>query len=164
MVNYAKITGIDLSKNPFAAAIERATSPGDILELLQEREKAFKDYREGNRTLISCLSPAVNVIQAFSGILGEAVSLVSDTYHLVTFLTLSRQVPFPPAKALFVGIDVILSVRPLIRSLTRSLVIYEFSRPPVGSRQAMMPSWTSLSAWGISSSVWRSIRQSRPLR
>jgi len=78
LVDYAKTTGIDLSKNPFAAAIERANSPGAILELLQEREKAFKDYREGNRTLISRLSPAVNVIQAFSGILGEAVSLVSD--------------------------------------------------------------------------------------
>jgi len=79
LANYAKKTGIDLSKNPFAVAIERANSPGTILELLQEREKAFKDYREGNRRLISCLTPAVNVIQAFSGILGEAVSLVSPT-------------------------------------------------------------------------------------
>jgi hypothetical protein len=87
LVDYAKITGTDLSKNPFAVAIERANSPGAILELLQEREKAFKDYREGNRSLISCLSPAVNVIQAFSGILGEAVSLVSHTCHLVTLLT-----------------------------------------------------------------------------
>ena len=86
-VDYAKITGVDLSKNPFAATIERADSPGAILELLREREKAFKDYREGNRSLISCLSPAVNVTQAFSGILGEAVSLVSHTSHLVTLLT-----------------------------------------------------------------------------
>ena len=77
LLDYSKITGIDLSKNPFATAIERADSSGAILELLQEREKAFKDYREGNKRLISCLSPAVNVIQAFSGILGEAVSLVS---------------------------------------------------------------------------------------
>jgi hypothetical protein len=86
LVDYAKITGIDPSKSPFAAAIERANSPGAILELLQEREKAFKDYREENRRVISCLRPAVNVIQAFSGILGEAASLVSHTYHLVTRL------------------------------------------------------------------------------
>jgi hypothetical protein len=79
LVDYAKTTGIDLSKNPFAAAIERANSPEAILELLQEREKAFKDYREENRRLINCLSPAVNVIQAFSGVLGEAVSLISHT-------------------------------------------------------------------------------------
>ena len=81
LVDYTNITGIDLSKNPFAAAIERADSPAAILELLQEREKAFKDYREGNRTLISCLSPAVKVIQAFSGILGEAINLVSHVFN-----------------------------------------------------------------------------------
>jgi hypothetical protein len=85
LVDYAKITGIDLSKNPFTAVIELANSPGDILELLQEREKAFKDYREGNPRLISCLSPVVNAIQAFSGILGEAASLVSHTCHLYLF-------------------------------------------------------------------------------
>ena len=87
LVDYAMITGIDLSNNPFAATIEQANSPGAILELLQEREKAFKDYREGNRRLISCLTPVVNVIQAFSGILGEAVSLVSHTCHLVAPLS-----------------------------------------------------------------------------
>ena len=89
LVDYANITGMDLSKNPFAAAIEQANSPGAILGLLQEREKAFKDYREGNRRLISCLRPAVNAIQACSGILGEAVSLVSHGHacHLVTLLT-----------------------------------------------------------------------------
>jgi fungal STAND N-terminal Goodbye domain len=82
LADYAKITGVDLSKNPFAAALEQSNSPEAILELLQEREKAFKEYREGNRRLIICLSPAVKVLQAFSGILGEAVSLVSVTYHL----------------------------------------------------------------------------------
>ena len=78
LVDYSKITGIDLSEDPFAAAIERANSPGAILELLQEREKTFKDYREGNQRLISCLSPVVIMIQAFSGILSEAV-MVSYT-------------------------------------------------------------------------------------
>jgi hypothetical protein len=87
LVDYSKITGIDLSKNPFAAAIERENSPGAILELFQEREKTFKDYREGNRRLTTCLSPVVNVIHAFSGVLGEAVSLVSLTCHQITLLT-----------------------------------------------------------------------------
>jgi hypothetical protein len=77
LADYAKVTGVDLSRNPFAAAIELSSSPEAILELLQEREKAFKEYRDNNRRLINCITPAVKVIQAFSGILGEAVTLVS---------------------------------------------------------------------------------------
>ena len=79
LADYTNVTGTDLSKTPFAAAIERSNSPEDILQLLQERERAFREHREGNRGLINCLTPAVSVIQAFSGILGEAVSLVSHT-------------------------------------------------------------------------------------
>jgi hypothetical protein len=109
LADYAKITGIDLSNNPFATALEQSNSPEAVLQLIQEREKAFKEYRDGNRRLIRCLSPAVKVIHAFSGILGEAVSHKVD---LITLLNILRQVPFPPAKALFVGIDVLLAVRP----------------------------------------------------
>ena len=110
LADYSKETGIDLSNNPLASALEQYNSPEDILRLLLQREKAFKEYRDNNRRLINCLSPAVKVLQAFSGILGEAVSLV--TFHLIDLLTRPRQVPFPPAKALFVGIDVLLDVRP----------------------------------------------------
>ena len=78
LADYAKITGVDISKNPFAAAIEQSNTPEAILELLQEREKAFKEFRDNDRRLINYLNPAVKVIQAFSGILGEAVTLVSD--------------------------------------------------------------------------------------
>jgi len=77
LADYAKTTGIDLSKSPFAIKLQLARTPDDILQLLQEREKAFKEYRSRNRTLINCLSPAVNVLHAFSSTLGEAVSLVS---------------------------------------------------------------------------------------
>ena len=84
LADYAKITGVDLSKNPFAVMIEQSNSPEAILELLREREMAFRQYRDGNRRLITCLSPAVKVIQAFSGILGEAVSLVSHNFDMIT--------------------------------------------------------------------------------
>ena len=87
MADYAKITGIDLPNNPFATMIEHSNSPDSILQLLQERERAFKEYRDGDRRLISCLSPAVKVLQAFSGILGDAVSLVSIAYHRAGLLT-----------------------------------------------------------------------------
>jgi fungal STAND N-terminal Goodbye domain len=77
LADYTKVTGIDLSKSPFAGVIGHLNSPEAILELLQERERAFKEYRDGDRRLISCLRPAVTAIHSFSGILGEAVSLVS---------------------------------------------------------------------------------------
>ena len=77
LADYAKTTGIDLSKNSFATALEQSNSPETILQLLEGREKTFKEYRDDNRRLIKCLSPAVKVLQAFSGILGEAASLVS---------------------------------------------------------------------------------------
>jgi hypothetical protein len=82
LADYADQTGIDLSQNSFALRLQLINTPNDILELLREREKAFIKYREGirfNRTLINCLSPAVRVLHAFSGTLGEAFSLVRPT-------------------------------------------------------------------------------------
>jgi hypothetical protein len=77
LADYAKITGIDLSKSSFVSTLEQSNSPEAIIKLLEGREKAFKEYRDDNRRLINCLSPAVKVLQAFSGILGEAANLVS---------------------------------------------------------------------------------------
>ena len=90
LADYAKLTGIDLTKNPFTEKIELSNSPEAILQLLQERQKAFKEYREMNRRLITCLTPAVEVLYALSGILGDAVSMVSDPCQLVNPLTWPR--------------------------------------------------------------------------
>ena len=87
LADYTKVTKIDLAKNPFFAKIELMDSPDYILELLQEHEKSFKEYREGNRGLINCLRPVVKVLHASSPILGDAVGLVSVTrYHPVNLL------------------------------------------------------------------------------
>src|SRR5712671_1695508 len=82
LIDYSQKTGIDLAKNPFADKLQHSKSPNDILQLLQERENAFKQYRNRNRTLISCLTPAVRVLHACSAILGEAVSLVSHACQI----------------------------------------------------------------------------------
>ena len=84
LADYANAAGVELSQNPFAAALEQSNSADAILQLLQRRETAFKECRDRNRRLISSISPAVRVLQAFSGILGEAANLVSPTCHLVT--------------------------------------------------------------------------------
>ena len=113
LADYARQTGIDLTKNSFAEKIEHSDSPDAILELLQEREKAFREYRDGNRRLISCLSTSVKVLHTLSGILGKVDGLVSVIDLLVNSLTWPRQVHLSPAKAVFTSIDVLLSVRPL---------------------------------------------------
>ena len=115
LADYTKITGIDLSESPFAAMLEHSNSPEAILLLLQERQNALKTYRDSNRRLIGYIGPAVEILHAFSGIFGEAVSheRLSVTYLPVNLLTWPRQIPFSPAKAVFTSIDVLLTVRPL---------------------------------------------------
>lgn len=113
LANYAKATGVDLSKNPFATNLKQFESPDDILQLLEERQKVFREYRDENRKLINCLRLIVIVFHRFSGILGKAVSLVSCTCHLVSLLMLSCQIYFPPAGALFAVINTLLGVHPL---------------------------------------------------
>ncbi|KAH9070806.1 hypothetical protein EDB83DRAFT_365343 [Lactarius deliciosus] len=77
MDKYTDQTGIDLKESPFAAKINACDTPGAVLLLLQDNLKAFKDYREQNRKFINCLSPVVQFVHSFSGILGEAAGLVS---------------------------------------------------------------------------------------
>jgi hypothetical protein len=86
LADYAKETDVDLSTNTFVAKLEQSMSPGDILQLLEEWQKAFKEYREGNRILTNFLSPTVKVLHGFSGILSAAAGLVSCKCHLVGLL------------------------------------------------------------------------------
>jgi hypothetical protein len=100
LADYTKITGTDLSETPFATAIQQSNSPEAILQLLHERERSFKEYREGNRKLINCLTLAVKVFQALSGTLGKAVNQVSRACHSVTLLTTTSSDPSPTGKRL----------------------------------------------------------------
>jgi hypothetical protein len=124
--DHAKQTGIDLTKSPFAEVLQNSNSPDSVLQLLQDRAQAFKDYRDGNHKLINWLSPAVEVLHAFSGILSEAIGLVSpgmDSPYVIEFLRL-HQVPFQPAKLIFVGIDTLCSVLFLPHSFQLDLCEY----------------------------------------
>jgi hypothetical protein len=75
--DYAKQVGVDLTKNPLADALRGCDSPNAVLELLQDKADAFKNYRDGGRTLVNWLKPVVQVVHGFSGVLGPAISLVS---------------------------------------------------------------------------------------
>ena len=43
--SYAKQTGIDLSRHPSADKLQSRATSEHVLQLLQDRETAFKDYR-----------------------------------------------------------------------------------------------------------------------
>ena len=75
---YAVQTGINLNEHPFADKVKDCDSPSAVLSLLQENLKAFKDYRDNNRKFIQYISPVVEFVHTFSGILGEATGLVSS--------------------------------------------------------------------------------------
>src|ERR1700733_1765510 len=87
--SYVKQTGVDIINYPSAEKLKNCHSPEGVIQLLSEGETAFKDYRDKYRSLIGHLCPAVQIVYAFSGILGDA---------------------FQPTKAIFVGINVLLSV------------------------------------------------------
>ncbi|KAH9059313.1 hypothetical protein EDB87DRAFT_1577654 [Lactarius vividus] len=57
IADYAKQTGIDPAKHPFADQLQTSHSPDDVLKLLGDKASEFEDYREGNRKLIDCLKP-----------------------------------------------------------------------------------------------------------
>ncbi|KAH9164671.1 hypothetical protein EDB89DRAFT_1912011 [Lactarius sanguifluus] len=90
---YAKETGIDLTENQFSTSLQGCNSPDEILQLIRDKAKAFKEFREGNRKLINWLKPVVQVVHLFAGTLGEGIS----TYG-----------PAAAAKAVFAGVDVLI--------------------------------------------------------
>ena len=142
---YAEQTWINLKENPFADKVLGCHSPPSILRLLQENVKEFKEYRDKNRKLIDWLSPIVQFVHAFSGILGE-VSCEQSSRSLF-FIVLSSQVPFQPAKLIFVGINVLFTVRVFLTFVVtnRSLTSIRIRRPK-GSARATMLSLNSLNA------------------
>jgi hypothetical protein len=83
--DYAVLTGIDLTKNPFAHELKNCDSANAISELFQVRAKAFKSYRDKHRKLINCLSPVVQFLHMFSGTLGESLVLVSASESIRVF-------------------------------------------------------------------------------
>ena len=85
--SYAKQTGIDLTKHPSANKLQNCRSPDDVLQILSERESAFKDYRDQHCNLIDGVRPVVEVVHALSGVLGEIAGLVSSA---IVFVTSSR--------------------------------------------------------------------------
>ena len=159
LAEYSSQTGIDLSQNPFSEKFQQSNTPDAILELLQEREKAFKEYRNGNRRLINCLNPTVRILHVFSGLLGEATSLVSHSCLIpfrVSALMLQYNSFRSPSHLQRPSLSALMFSSPYVPSTqisASSHLIYEFYRLPLASVQAMMPFSISSNAWAVSSNA-----------
>jgi hypothetical protein len=110
--SYVKQTGIELTKHPSADNLQNCHSPEDVIQLLLERETAFKNYRDKYRKLIDCFRPIVQVVHAFSGIVGDSdlVSFWPGIFTIRLYPFATQQVPFKPTKAIFISVNVLLSV------------------------------------------------------
>ena len=73
---YEKRTKKDLHLHPIASQLQACDSPTSILAVLQGQVDDLDQARNSNERLTKWLGPTVNVLLAFSDILGEGVSLV----------------------------------------------------------------------------------------
>ena len=163
--NYAEKMKIDMKDNPFAEELMGCNSPEAILQLLEKNRDEFKDYREKDRKFINCLNPVVKFVHAFSEIIGEATSLVSAERSLRSNLFhgqfLLHQVPFQPAKLVFVGIDVLFAVRFALDLIDQQHpLISNHIRRLKESARAMTLSLNSLNASEASSNASKYIPRS----
>ncbi|KAH9031833.1 hypothetical protein EDB84DRAFT_164236 [Lactarius hengduanensis] len=102
---YNKQTKKDLASHPLATELQSCDSPGAILSILRTQVQAFDRSQSADEKLTRWLDPTVNVLYAFSAILGEGVGLT-----------------FPPAKVIFVGIGVLLQAAKDVRASQNTLV------------------------------------------
>ncbi|KAI0295154.1 hypothetical protein B0F90DRAFT_1638316, partial [Multifurca ochricompacta] len=90
---YKKKTGQDLHAHPFAAELNSCDSPDAVLGVFQKQADVLDGIRKGDEGLVKWLNPIVHILYLFSGTLGEGVGLT-----------------FSPAKTIFTGIGVLLTV------------------------------------------------------
>ncbi|KAH8979288.1 hypothetical protein EDB86DRAFT_2836006 [Lactarius hatsudake] len=86
IADYAKETGIDPIKHPFADRLQTSHSPDDVLELLGDKASEFENYREGNLCYYQVPFQPVGAIFVGLDILLSAASGVSSSYDALVDL------------------------------------------------------------------------------
>lgn len=108
---YKKRTRGDLILHPLAARLQSCDTPDAILVILQEQARAIDQSWNADEKLAMWLDPIVHVLYALSSSLGEGVGLVIiGIYSLSLYALPSIFQVSSPAKVIFVGIGLILSV------------------------------------------------------
>ena len=117
---YKKRTKKDLLAHPLVIELQSCNSPSAILVVLRRQLQGLDQSRRTDERWTRWLDPTVNVLYSLSGTLGEGVGLVrfrSCTCPRSCTLIFIWQV-FSPAKVIFAGVGVLLSVRILSSLIT----------------------------------------------
>jgi hypothetical protein len=76
---YKKKTKKDIASHPLAAELKSCESPGAILAILRAQVQAIDKSQSADERLTKSLDPTVNVLYAFSAVIGDVVGLVIST-------------------------------------------------------------------------------------
>jgi hypothetical protein len=107
---YENKTGVALAQHPLALYLQTSPPTDDITILLQRRAQAFDDFRQRDRmmrtikTTISTLTPLSHAT-SLAGLVDQKVLVTCFESLRFFFQT------FPPAKAIQVGLGILLDVR-----------------------------------------------------
>ena len=74
---YKRETKKDLASHPLLPRLESCDSPEAILTVLREKIPGFSESQDGDDGLTKWVTPAINVLYAFSNTLGQGIGLVS---------------------------------------------------------------------------------------
>jgi hypothetical protein len=75
---YEKNTKTDLLAHPLMAQLQTCNSPTEILAVLRTQVQQFEQSTSGDNKLTKWLNPTVNVLYAFSSVIGTGVGLVKS--------------------------------------------------------------------------------------
>jgi hypothetical protein len=84
---YEEKTKKDLLAHPLTTQLQTCNSPTDILAVLRNQVQQFEQSTRDDDKLTKWLNPTVNVLYAFSSVLGAGVGLVN---HIRTALSTIR--------------------------------------------------------------------------
>ena len=112
---YSRKTGKDIATDPLTARFLRCDSSDAVLGALQEQAHAFDQFRNGDWKiqLMRRLKPTVDILLGLStsGVFGEGIGLVRLTKWIYPCGSSSPILQrFPPAKAIFAGIGLLIAV------------------------------------------------------
>jgi hypothetical protein len=112
---YNRKTGKDIATDPLTTRLLRCDSSDAVLGVLQEQAHTFNQFRNGDWKvqLVRRLKPTVDILLGLStsGAFGEGIGLVRPTklaYPLQSSSSTAQS--FPPAKAIFAGVGLLLAV------------------------------------------------------